>query len=136
MSIDMPKFYNKYCDEKGFVNIPTSKFDVPLNKYVYTADGRKILEGVALGHLLHAYKTVAGIEDSKKTNWHIPKPVYFEPISIDFLPLWEKIAILRNDAAHSRSVDVDSFKSIKNHFITFQKKYLPEFYAIKKSLGF
>ena len=131
MGITMPKFYNRYCNKTDIVNIPTRNQDVPLNK---CRGRKKYLEGVPLGNLLHAYKTAIGIETSRNRNWKIPNPKYLKEMPDAFLPLLEKIANLRNNAAHSQSVDVDSFKNTKNYFNEFQEKYISELSLIKNKL--
>ncbi len=135
MGIDMPSYYNRYCPQIGLVKIPTSNYqEVPLNKYIRLGNGRTKLEGVALGNLLHAYKTAIGIEMSSDFTWKIPHREYLKPIKEDFLKLWKNIAIIRNDAAHCHLVNVDTYKTIENHFKVFQKTYMPDFYKIKEEL--
>ena len=135
MGIAMPDFYNKYCYTKGKVYIPTSKQDIYLNKYIYNSENcNKTLEGVALGNLLHAYKTAAGLEISRHPNWHVLKPEKFKTINDDFLQIWEVISERRNDAAHARSVNADLYETALKLFNEFLDKYLMNFYVIKKNL--
>ena len=134
MGIDMPDFYNRYCYKADKTVIPTENKDVPLNKYIKSEDGKKQLKGVPLGDLLHAYKTAVGEEYSSDRNWYIFKPDNLKEISEEFLPLWANIAKKRNDAAHSRSVNVDAFENTKELFKEFLKEYISELYQIKENL--
>ncbi len=135
MGIAMPLFYNKYCHTTNKVYIPTANQDILLNKYIYKpTDGRKILEGVALGNLLHAYKTAIGIEISYNPNWQVPNPENLENMPSEFLSLWEDFSKVRNDAAHSRSVDIELYKTTEKFFEEFQDSYISRLYPIKKRL--
>jgi hypothetical protein len=137
MGIAMPLYYNRYCHETDRVCIPTAKQDVPLNKYIYQYAGRrKVLEGVALGNLLHAYKTAIGEETSRNFNWHVPNPENLEIMPCVFLSLWENLIKVRNDAAHSKSVDRDLYKRAELFFIEFQESFISRLYMIKKNLRY
>ena len=132
MGIEMPDYYNKYCNKKGKVIIETKKQDVNLNNYD-RVNGVNYLRGVALGDLLYAYKTVVehSYRNDNMTYWDSH---YFKKIPTDFLPLWENIAKKRNDAAHSRSVNQDSYDTTKKYFDEFIDKYFLEFNKIKEEL--
>ena len=129
MGIDMPDFYNKYCHKADKTFIPTAKKEVPLNKYRFEY-GKKHLEGVALGDLLYAYKTAIDTD----INWQVSNPEYLEPIPTEFITLWASIAQKRNDAAHSRSVNVDAYENTKELFNEFLKEFIYELYQIKETL--
>ena len=135
MGIAMPRYYNRYCNETDPTWIPTENQDVALNKYVYLPSGtRRVLEGVALGNLLHAYKTAIGEEPSHHRHWHVPYPRKLAIMPDSFLPLWEKLAKVRNDAAHSRSVDEYMYRKTENFFEVFQRSFISILYEIKKNL--
>lgn len=135
MGIAMPDFYNRYCSQKDRVIIPTrNQRGVALNNYIRSEDGRKHLEGVALGNLLYAYKAAVGIDADPYCHCNVSNPENLEPISNDFLPLWENIVKVRNDAAHSRSVNEDSYITTENYFKEFQERYIADLYSIKVRL--
>jgi len=135
MGIAMPDFYNRYCYRTDKVYIPTERQDVPLNKYIYKhEEDRKQLESVALGNLLHAYKTAVGIEQSYLPNWQVPNPESLEKVPEELLPIWDGIARLRNDAAHSRSVNAELFNIIFEYFNRFLGLYIIELNQIKEKL--
>ena len=135
MGIAMPLYYNRYCFEKDQTWIPTEKKDVPLNKYVKLPSGtRRVLEGVALGDLLHAYKTVIGVVPPRNRNWHVLYPDNLEKMPDSFLPLWEKLNKRRNDAAHSRSVNRAMFDQMEGFFREFQDFFISILYRIKNNL--
>lgn len=135
MGITMPRYFNKYCPETDRVCIPTAKQDVPLNKYIFLpADNSIVLEGVALGNLLHAYKTAIGRETSYISNWHVPNPGSLEEMPSEFLSLWEHLFKVRNNAAHSRSVDRDLFRKTETLFRVFQKSFILRLSIIKKKM--
>ena len=135
MGIAMPRYYNRYCHETDQAWIPTAKQDVPLNRYIFQpSDRRKVLEGVALGNLLHAYKTAIGEETSYNSNWHVPNPENLEKMPCVFLSLWEELIKVRNDAAHSRSVDRDLYGKTEDFFGVFQKSFISRLYMIKQKL--
>ncbi len=133
MGIAMPEFYNRYCYNANISSIPTARLDVPLNKYKINEDGIRTLEGVPLGNLLHAYMTAVGIE-IRYDDWGVPNPECLRPLQNDFLPLWEAFVTRRNDAAHSRTVDVNAFRITKNLFSEFLQCYLSDLYRIKVEL--
>lgn len=135
MGIAMPRYYNKYCRETDQAWIPTEKKDVPLNRYINLPSGtRKVLEGVALGDLLHAYMTAIGEEPSHNRHWHVPYPMNLIKIPFEFLSLWEDFKNVRNDAAHSRSVDRDMFDQTKYDFEEFLQSFILILYRIKNNL--
>lgn len=135
MGIAMPDFYNRYCYRTDKVYIPTERQDVPLNKYIYKhEEDRKQLESVALGNLLHAYKTAIGMESSYIRYWRVQYPENLVEIPVELLPIWDKIAILRNDAAHSRSVSAELYNNIYEYFNRFQGLYMTSLYPIKEKL--
>ena len=134
MGIPMPRYFNRYCHEKDRVYIPTKMLDVPLNKPIFQTAGPKALEGVALGNLLHAYKTAIGKEPSSNSNWHVQNPGSLEKMPSDFLSLWEDLFKVRNNAAHSRSVDRDMFRKTETLFGVFQESFIIRLYMIKKKL--
>ena len=135
MGIAMPRYYNRYCNETDQAWIPTAKLDVPLNKYVYQPSVRgKILEGVALGNLFHAYMTAIGEEPSHNRHWHVPNPENLEEMPFEFLTLWDDLIKVRNDAAHSRSVNRDLYGKTEDFFGVFQKSFISRLYMIKKKL--
>lgn len=135
MGIAMPRYYNKYCRETDQAWIPTEKKDVPLNRYFYQPSGRgKVLEGVALGDLLHAYMTAIGEEPSHNRHWHVPYPMNLIEIPFEFLSLWEDLKDVRNDAAHSISVDRDMFEKTEDFFGDFQRSFISILYRIKNNL--
>ena len=55
-------------------------------------------------------------------------------IPVELLPIWDKIAILRNDAAHSRSVSAELYNNIYEYFNRFQGLYMTSLYPIKEKL--
>lgn len=135
MGIAMPRYYNRYCYETDRACIPTANQDVYLNKYIFRpSDRRKVLEGVALGNLLHAYMTAIGEEISYIINWHVPYPENLERMPCEFLSLWEELIKVRNDAAHSRSVDRDLYGKTEYLFRVFQEAFISILYMIKKNL--
>ena len=135
MGIAMPRYYNRYCYETDRACIPTANQDVPLNRYIFQpSDRKKVLEGVALGNLLHAYKTAIGEETSRNFNWHVPNPENLEKMPYVFLSLWENLIKVRNDAAHSRSVDRDLYGKTEDFFGVFQKSFISRLYMIKENL--
>lgn len=135
MGIAMPRYYNRYCYETDRACIPTANQDVPLNRYIFQpSDRRKVLEGVALGNLLHAYKTAIGEETSRNSNWHVPNPENLEIMPFEFLSLWEDLIKVRNDAAHSRSVDRDLYGKTEYLYRVFQEAFISILYMIKKNL--
>lgn len=134
MGIDMPIFYNKYCSNASITYIPTPKKNIPLNKYIESIDGYRKLEGVPLGDLLHAYKTAINLETPSDRNWHISNPRKLENLPDKFLEIWKEIARKRNDAAHSREVNEDSYEITKEFFNKFIESYIRELYQIKVKL--
>ena len=135
MGIAMPRYYNRYCYETDRACIPTANQDVPLNRYIFQPSDRgKILEGVALGNLLHAYKTAIGEETSHDINWYVPYPENLEIMPFDFLSIWEELIKVRNDAAHSRSVDRALYGKTEDFFGVFQESFISILYMIKENL--
>ena len=133
MGIKMPSFYNKYCNEAGWVNIPTKKMDVSLNTFIKTPEGKR-LKGVALGNLLHAYKTAVKLETSSDERWSVRYREYIEEIPKDFLDLWENIANLRNEASHCEASNNELYESTVQKFNDFLKEYVSDLYMIKEKL--
>lgn len=132
MGINMPEFYNRYCYRMDKVEIPTLKMDVPVNKYKKDNNGKKYLESVPLGNLLYAYKTAVGIE-APYYDWEVPFPDDLEDLPEEFLLVWEQIAHIRNNAAHTGNVDKTQFNQAKNLFKKFQDFY-EDIYIIKQEL--
>lgn len=89
---------------------------------------------MALGNLLHAYKTAIGEETSHDINWYVPYPENLEIMPFDFLSIWEELIKVRNDAAHSRSVDRDLYGKTEDFFGVFQESFISILYMIKENL--
>ena len=137
MGIAMPRYYNKYCQDADSVCIPTAHRDVLLNRYHYQPESRRrVLKGVALGDLLHAYKTAIRIEDPDGFNWHVLNPGCLVKMPVDFLSLWDNFTNVRNNAAHSRSTNEIMYERTKYYFGEFQDKYLLSLFRIKKTLEY
>ena len=133
MGVDMPDFYNRYCSSKDKLSIPTTKQEIPLNKFYKEEDGKKKLEGVPLGNLLHAYNISAGKEISPYI-WHVPCPQYLVELPDEMLSFWENFAKVRNDAAHSKAVSQDLLVRSKLYFQEFSEQHLETVHKLKCNL--
>ena len=137
MGIEMPEYYNKYHPSIGDIFIPTQNNfntqqikNIHLNNF-YRRCGQRKLKGVALGDLLHAYKTAVGLECSP--DWYIPENI--EEIPEDFLEIWYDLIPKRNNAAHSLEVDADSFEETEGLFNQFLIRFMPELSEMKNRLA-
>lgn len=134
MGINMPTFYNRYCVEKGRVDIPTEKMNVPINKHKRNGK-RKELEGVPMGNLLHAYLTTIGKEHPSYYPWKVKYPDKIKnQLSDNFLDFWRDFADVRNSAAHTGDTTKDAFSSARDSFNSFLTKYIEDLYLLKSEL--
>ena len=135
MGIEMPTFYNKYCERADRVIIPTQRQGVNLNEGFYDRrKHRKCLKGVTLGDLLYAYKTAVGKEESSYANWRCLNRERLRELSDEFLESWEEIVKERNKAAHTRLVNDGSYKKTEKNFKKFQEEFTSTLYDIKCDL--
>jgi len=133
MGIDMPRYYNRYCPQRGKCRIPAGIQRVDINQPLQTDANINSVPGIKsipMGNLLRAYNTMTTSPDSIDPHPDFQKILSLSPNLIAFLEKFSREC--RNPASH---LDIDSENTYHNAIAAFEffmSKYFREIYHMKR----
>lgn len=127
MGINMPEFFNKYCEEKGIVKVRAGSRKVDINEAI--SEGSTNLKSIPMGPLLIAYDNMYHHPDKISPSPQTDILKELDQTMLDFLDDYREN--YRNAAAHIDLHSDVTYQGAKAAFKQFLDNYIEKLYNIR-----